>query len=488
MSKSSRRKKKKRTKIGALQVMLLILVLALIGSAALFFTDIFGVASSFRNLLTASQVEIIDEFGIRQITGDYTIDEPDQKLENTQISGNLYLGPGIGDGSVDLLNVAVEGSLLVQGGGLNTIYIRDCALAKLKLNRPDGEVRVVVSGDTSINHAVIETGGRLLNNPAPGYEGFAAVEIMTTEEVTLNGSFEAIIVNVPDANVEINSLSVGKLAVNRQAAGTVVVFPSMGLIENLYLDGSAFLIGEYEVAKAYLSAPGISELAGSFIQARITAEAGQFKLLTGSMFKELTVEKEALNNVLMMDEGSAITALELNEATEIKGEGLIEKLFVNAVGSSLEQIPAEITFSGDYMVTIAGFEITTPEMLKALIEHGDPLYAAASTADQETPAPAPKPAPAPTPAPAPKPEPAPEPTPAPEPEPEPEPDPIREFIVEEGLTPGKKLVIVTLSVSDPQNYTVRVSGTALGYNYDARRFWGEIETSLAERKNVEVIR
>jgi hypothetical protein len=481
LSKSSRRKKKKRTTISALQVFLLVLVLALIGSVALFYTDIFGVASSVRNLLTASQVEIIDEFGIRQITGDYTINEPNQKLEDTQISGNLYLGPGIVDGSVELVNVAVGGSVLIQGGGLNTIYIRDCDLAQLKLNRPDGEVRVVVYGDTSINHAVIETGGRLLNNPAPGYDGFATIEIMTDEDIKLNGSFEAIIVNVPDANMEISSLSIGKLAINRQGAGSVVIFSSMGLIENLYLDGSAFLIGEYEVAKAYLSAPGFSELAGSFTQAGITSEAGQFKLLPGSLFKILTVEKEALNNLLIMDEGSTIKELELNEATEIKGEGLIEKLLVKSVGSSLEQIPAEISFSGDYMVTIAGFEITTPEMLKALVKHGDPLYATSATANQETSAPAPKPAPA---APAPKPEPAP----TPEPEPEPEPDLISEFIVEEGLTPGKKLVIVTLSVSDPQNYTVRVSGTALGYNSDARRFWGEIEASQAELKNVEVIR
>jgi hypothetical protein len=490
LSKSSRRKKKKRTTISALQVILLLLVLALIGSAVLFFTDIFGVASSVRNLLTGSQVEIIDEFGIHQITGDYTINEPDQKLEDTHISGNLYLGPGIGDGSVDLINVAVDGSVLVQGGGLNTIYIRDCSLNELKLNRPLGEVRIVASGDSSIDKAVLETGSRLLNNPAPGFEGFITIEIMTAEQVKLNGNFEAIIVNVPDANLEINSLSVGKLAIIRQAGGTVVVFPSMGLIENLYLDGSAFLIGEYEVAKAYLSAPGISELSGTFNDAEIFAEAGHFKFLAGSLFKNLIVEYSALNNLMFMEAGSSITELVLNEATEIKGEGQIENLHINAAGSVLDQIPAEIDFGGDYVVMVAGHEITSPELLKALIKHGDPLYTPVTTANQDIIAPVPKPAPAP--APAPKPEPAPtpepEPEPTPEPKPEPVPDPIREFIVEEGLTPGKKLVIVTLSVSDPQNYTVRVSGTALGYNYDARSFWGEIDTSLAERKNVEVIR
>lgn len=488
MSKSSRRKKKKRTKISALQVFLLVLVLALIGSAALFFTDFFGVASSVRNLLTASQVEIIDEFGIRQITGDYTINEPDQKLEDTQISGNLYLGPGIGDGSVELINVAAGGSVLIQGGGLNTIYIRDCTFTEIKLNRPDGEVRVVVSGDTAVGNAVIETGGRLIDNPAPGFEGFKFVDIMTAEELKLSGNFDTILFNVPDAKVEINKAEISKLVTNRQAAGAMIVFPSEAKIKNLYLDGSAYFSGESTIDKAYLSAPGITELTGSFNQAKVTAEAGQYKLMTGATFAELTIEKEALNNVLTLEVDSFVAKLELNEATEIKGEGSIEQLVVNAAGSTLEQIPATITFGGDFVVTIAGQEITTPEMLAALIKESDPLYADSSNTNQETPAPAPKPAPTPTPAPAPKPEPAPEPAPAPKPEPVPEPDPIREFIVEEGLTPGKKLVIVTLSVSDPQNYTVRVSGTVLGYNYDARRFWGEVESSLAERKNVEVIR
>ncbi len=482
MSKSSRRKKKQQTKISALQVVILILVLALIGSATIFFTDIFGAASSVRNLLTASQIEIIDEFGIRQITGDYTIDEPDQKLEDTHISGNLYLGPGIGDGSVELINVNIKGSVLIQGGGLNTIYIRDCTLTELKLNRPDGEVRIVAWGDTTVDTAVIETGGRLLDNPAPGFQGVKLVEIMTAEELILNGSFDTLIFKVPDAKVEINNAEIAKLFVNRQAAGAMIVFPTAAKINNLYLDGSAYLSGESIVEKAYLSAPGITELTGSFKQAEITAEAGQYKLISGTTISELTVEKEALNNILTMEDDTLIAELELNEATAVKGEGSIEMLLVNAAGSTLEQIPGEIIFGGDFVVTIAGHEITTPEMLAALIEHGDPLYADSSTGNQEISTPAPAPAPAP------KPEPTPEPTPVPEPEPEPEPDLISEFIVEEGLTPGKKLVIVTLSVSDPQNYTVRVSGTALGYNSDARRFWGEIEASLAERKNVEVIR
>ncbi len=490
MSRSSRRKKKKQTKISPLQVFLLILVLLVVGSAAIFFTDIFGVATSVKGLLTASRMELVDEFGIRQIAGDFTIDNPGEKLEDTHIGGNLYLAPGIGDGSVELINVAVEGSVLVQGGGRNTIYLRDCIIPELKVNRPDGEVRIVASGDTTIARTVIETGANLLENPAPGFEGYESVEIMTAEPVKLTGTFNTIIFNVPESNVELNSTALGRLIVTRPAAGSAITFPDGLVIESLYLDGAVFLLGRCTVNNAYLSAPGITELNGLFDLVTISAEAGQFEFLGESTVNGLIVEKEALNNVLTMPEKVSVTTLELNEATEVKGEGLIEMLIVNAAGSNLEQIPENIEFGGDYVVTIAGHEITTVEMLKALIEHGDPLYVASSGSSQGTssPAPSPSPTPAPAPAPAPKPEPAPVPEPEPTPEPQPAPDPIRDFIVEEGLTPGKKLVIVALTASDPQNYTVQVSGTVLGYNADAKRFWGEVDADQALRSNVKISR
>jgi hypothetical protein len=50
------------------------------------------------------------------------------------------------------------------------------------------------------------------------------------------------------------------------------------------------------------------------------------------------------------------------------------------------------------------------------------------------------------------------------------------------------MVIVKLNASDPQNYTVKVAGTPLGYNADAKRFWGEIDEADALREKVVVSR
>ncbi len=56
------------------------------------------------------------------------------------------------------------------------------------------------------------------------------------------------------------------------------------------------------------------------------------------------------------------------------------------------------------------------------------------------------------------------------------------------MTPGKKLVIIALNVSEPQNYQVKVDGLLLGYNAEAQRFWGEVDAEKAERRFVTVTR
>lgn len=468
-----------------LHVIIAIILVIVLSSLVLFFTDSFSFASSLRELFNIDNQELVDEHGLRLIEGDFTIDLPGEKLEDTHITGNLYLAQGIGDGSVELLNVLVDGSVLIQGGGLHTIYMLDCIFNEVKVNRPAGMVKLVAAGETVIAKTMLETGARLLESTTRGFEGFRSVEVLTDEQVQLAGLFESIHIMVKDANVEIESDKLEQLVIAKTAGGAAFKYPDGMIITNLYLDGAAFLVGKGIVDQTYLSASGITELTGIFNQVRITAEAGHIDLMDESAFVELIVAKDALNNALTLGENATVAYLELNEAVEVKGEGVIEKVLINAPGSNIEQIPLEIEFAGEVSVFINGHEISSPAMLAALREKGDP-GPAASAAAPPAPAPAPTPAPAPAPAPTPTPAPAPAPTPAPEPKPEPKPDPIKTFIVEDGLIPGKKMVIVTLNAPDPQNYKVKVGETSLVYNADAKSFWGEVDKNDALRSKVIV--
>ncbi len=63
---------------------------------------------------------------------------------------------------------------------------------------------------------------------------------------------------------------------------------------------------------------------------------------------------------------------------------------------------------------------------------------------------------------------------------------IEDFIVAEGLTPGKKIVVVILNVSEPDDYEVRVGGTKLKYQDSAGGFRGEVNEEDAEISKVEI--
>ncbi len=494
MNRHARRRTKRKRRISPAIIILSIALIIVAAAVALIITDSFGIASSLRGLLTASSVELIDEDGLAIINGDYTIDSAGSVLEDHHITGNLYLSASIGDGSVDLINLTVDGSVFIQGGGLKTIKMHNCRFEEVRVNRPDGRVRLVASGETVIEHTSLETGVRIVDNVNDRSAGFKAVDIVTADKIELSGTFKSIKVSVQDAYVDINSDSLDELITTRAANGSAIKFLDGMVIKTLYLDGSVYLLGHLGVEDAYISAPGITELTGNFNRVRITAEAGQIDLLDNSTFAEVVIARDALNNVLTLEEQVTVAYLELNEAVEIKGMGEIELVIVNTPGSTMEQIPQDIDFGDDISITVAGFEISSSEMLRALIEHGDPAYYASAETYEPAPLPQPQPEPELQPEPDPEPEPAPEPDPEPDPAPDPEPtpDPTKdfEFIVGDGLMDGmgKKLVIVKLSVPDPQNYTVKVAGTSLGYNADAKRFWGEIDEADAVREKVVVSR
>ncbi len=65
---------------------------------------------------------------------------------------------------------------------------------------------------------------------------------------------------------------------------------------------------------------------------------------------------------------------------------------------------------------------------------------------------------------------------------------IEEFIVEEGISPGKKMVVVILNVSDPQEYTVQVGETKLEYRDSIEGFRREVHEEEGKLSKVSVSR
>ncbi|MDR1641391.1 MAG: S-layer homology domain-containing protein [Clostridiales bacterium] len=86
-------------------------------------------------------------------------------VKDTQVSGDLIIGQGVGDGEVSLENVSIKGQLFANGGGPGTISIKGGTIPSIVANKPYGEkirldgvlgsvtvtpgTRVIISGKVS---------------------------------------------------------------------------------------------------------------------------------------------------------------------------------------------------------------------------------------------------------------------------------------------------------------------------------------------------
>ncbi len=92
-----------------------------------------------------------------EVASHVMINQSGVTLKDSNITGNLYLTPGIGDGDAELNRVTAKGTTFVSGGGDQSIHLVDSNLSKLIVNRIGGKVRIVLSGTTRGGQASLET-------------------------------------------------------------------------------------------------------------------------------------------------------------------------------------------------------------------------------------------------------------------------------------------------------------------------------------------
>ena len=95
--------------------------------------------------------------GNQAVSGNVTINVSGVTLQNATIGGDLLITEAVGSGDVTLRNVTVKGTTNIKGGGTNTVKIDNCILGKLVVNKSDGNIRLLLSGTTSISELVADS-------------------------------------------------------------------------------------------------------------------------------------------------------------------------------------------------------------------------------------------------------------------------------------------------------------------------------------------
>jgi hypothetical protein len=189
--------------------------------------------------------------------GNVVVNKAGVTLKDSTIAGNLYVAQGVGDGELVLDNVTLTGKLVVMGGGMNSIIIRNSNIGALMVVKTGGTVRVVAVGTTEVGAASILSGGKLEEENLTG-EGFGDVEIIMIpagETFVLEGDFDSVTVETPVDDLTIDG-DVTVMTVLPEAAGTEMTITATGSVGTLNLQGETTVEGTGTVTKLVVSESG----------------------------------------------------------------------------------------------------------------------------------------------------------------------------------------------------------------------------------------
>lgn len=161
------------------------------------------------------------------VGGNVVINTSDVILKDMTISGNLYITEGVGEGEVTLENVKIDGNVIIEGGGENSIEIKQSTLKNIYVNKVSGPVRIALDQASKAANVQVNSEARL--------EGaIERLEVITQEEVKLVGaSVKNLQVSVADGKIGVDKTSV---------------------IEQLVVDATATITGNGKVNKAFINA------------------------------------------------------------------------------------------------------------------------------------------------------------------------------------------------------------------------------------------
>ncbi len=147
------------------------------------------------------------------IAGNVVVKLSGVTLQNSVVKGNVTLDKGIAEGDATLKNVTVQGTVYVNGGGMNSINLENVKAENVVVLKEAGTVRVVASGTTAVNHLIAVSDVKLEETNLTG-AGFTAITVQKDAKYGINLS----LVNVACNTVTIKS---GGVTLDADKASTV---------------------------------------------------------------------------------------------------------------------------------------------------------------------------------------------------------------------------------------------------------------------------
>ena len=204
------------------------------------------------------------------LEGNVTITTPSVTLQNTTITGNLYLTEGIGEGEVTLDNVTVQGTTKIGGGGSDSIHLINTTIGSVLVNVPNRNlVRLLAQGSTAVGTLEARTPARLEEMGLTG-TGFTRVRINNQQEtpiiVELLGELSEVEIHSPAVQVNVQKGSINSLTLastaqapqSAQAAQSVQInLAAQTAVANLIADTPVVAQGQGTIETTLANVDGV---------------------------------------------------------------------------------------------------------------------------------------------------------------------------------------------------------------------------------------
>ena len=257
-----------------------------------------GEMASMVTRIVGTPIQEEGDYALGGVFGNVTISSPGVTLRDTIISGDLYVTGGVGLGNVKLENVNVLGRIIVSGTG----------------ESETGEASIVLRNVTADEMLVDNLQGNFVSVRADGITEIGLTTVRTSAYVEDN---------TPEG---------------------------LGL-KYISLEGRPHNEEDEDADE-----PIQLDLAGRIGEVVNKTPESQVRAAKGTVAK-LTVDEAAVNSTVIIDRGAVIKELNLDVGTSVSGEGDIEKLVVNAPGSTVTMLPDQITIRPGITATINGQEM-----------------------------------------------------------------------------------------------------------------------------------
>ncbi|WP_105618983.1 S-layer homology domain-containing protein [Vallitalea okinawensis] len=213
-------------------------------------------------------------------------------LMDSNTSNNVFITQSVGEGDVELNNSTIEGSVFVEGGGINSIKFIDCNISSVITGKKNSTVRIVADGNTNIKDTNITSSTILDNKSIDGFEYISIdIQVNNSEEIELIGSFSNVLVHSP-ANIKLgDKTSVSNMTVVSDE-NTLIHMNESALIASLQLDGQAKITGSGKIKGAVINAENVV-IEADINHVTVSKDVTTVPLINGESYKEELVEKNS---------------------------------------------------------------------------------------------------------------------------------------------------------------------------------------------------